>query len=172
MLRAFMPLWLGAVCSVAVGAQAVAAPVTATAIAPSAVNCEQSTDLVSVPNSEAALLAQMEAWWKQKQALSEMEAWWRERTAQRAATASMTAPPSMSEAIAQMEAWWRQRGGLRNAARKPVPPAQHSRQTGYGDPPTEFVGPNDPGLGGPVESIGRRALSDDELRAIGMIRQR
>jgi len=61
MLRAFMPLWLGAVCSVAVGAQAVAAPVTATAIAPSAVNCEQSTDLVSVPNSEAALLAQMEA---------------------------------------------------------------------------------------------------------------
>jgi len=109
----------------------------------------------------------MEAWWKQKQALSEMEAWWRERTAQRAATASVTAPPSMSEAI-QMEAWWRQRGGLRNAARKPAVAAQHRRYKGYSNSPTEFIEPNDSGITGPIRSM----LRDDELSAIGVIPQR
>jgi len=169
MLRAFMPLWLAAVCLVAVGVQAVtAAPASPAAIAASAVNCEKPTDLVSASNSGAALLAQMEAWWKQKQALSEMEAWWRERTAQRAATASVTALPSMSEAIAQMEAWSRERGGLRNAARKPAVAAQHRRHKGYSNSPTEFIEPNDSGISGPIRSM----LRDDELSAIGVIPQR
>jgi hypothetical protein len=164
--RALMPLWIGAVCLVAVGARVAAvSPATAAAIARSAVNCETPTDLTMVPasNSEAASLREIEAWWEQKEALSQMEAWWRERTEQRAATASLTALRTTTEAIAQMEAWWRQRGKLRNPAGKRVLPAQHRRQ---------FVGPNDPGSGGPVKSIDRRALSDDELSAIGMIRQR
>ena len=171
MIRAFMPLWIGAFCWVAVGAQGKAvAPETAAAIAPSAVNCEKPTDLSRVPasNSEAALLAEMEAWWEQKEALSQLESWWRERTEQRNATASMTTPPTTSEPIAQMEAWWRQRGELRNAARKPVLPAQHRRHKGYSKSPTEFVEPNDSEIRGPVKSM----LRDDELRAIGVIPQR
>jgi len=176
MFRAFIPLWIGTVCSVAVGAQVTAVdPATAAAIAPSVVNCETPTDLTGAPasNSEAALLAKMEAWWEQKEALSQMEVWWRERTEQRAATASTTAPPpTASEAIAQMEAWWRQQGELRNPTRKSLLPAQHRRHKVYADPPTEFVGPNDPGLAEPMKSIDRRELSDDELSAIEMIRRR
>src|SRR5215469_13830098 len=118
MLRSFVWLWIGAVCSVAVGAQVIAVdPATATAITPSVVNCESPTDLnrVSASNSEAALLAEMEAWWRQreamqKKALSHMEAWWRERSEQRAPVASTTAPPTASDARAQVEVWWRQRG--------------------------------------------------------------
>ena len=172
MFRAFIPLWIGTVCSVAVGAQVTAVdPATAAAIAPSVVNCETPTDLTGAPasNSEAALLAKMEAWWEQKEALSQMEVWWRERTEQRAATASTTAPPpTASEAIAQMEAWWRQQGELRNAMRKPVLPAQHRRDKGYADHQTEFVGPNDRRVSGPTRSM----LRDDELSAIRGMPQR
>jgi len=176
-LRSFVWLWIGAVCPVAVGAQVIAAePATATAITRSGVNCEPPTDLnrVSASSSEAALLAEIEAWWRQreamqKKALSRMEAWWRERTEQRAPAASTTAPPTTSDAIAQMEVWWRQRRD--KLARKSVLPAQHRRHKGYEDQdqdkgvirdlPTEFIGPND-----------KRELTDDQLRAFEVILQR
>jgi hypothetical protein len=177
MLRSFVWLWISAVCSVAVGAQVIAVdPATATAITPSVVNCEPPTDLnrVSASSSEAALLAELEAWWRQrkamqKKALSQMEAWWRERTEQPAPAASTAAPPTTSDAIAQMEVWWRQRGG--KLARKSVLPAQHRRHKGYEDQdqaqgvirdlPTEIIGPNE-----------KRELTDDQLRAFEVILQR
>ena len=171
MIRTSMPLWIGAVCSVAVGAQVQAvAPATAAAITPTVVNCETPTDLPGVPASdpEAALLAEMQVWLRQKEVISQMEAWWRERTEQNAATASITAPPTTSETVAHMEDWWRQQEELRNAMRKPVLPAQHRRHKGYADHSTEFVGPNDRGVGGPTRSM----LRDDELSAIRRIPQR
>jgi len=171
MIRTSMPLWIGAVCSVAVCAQVQAvAPATAAAIAPTVVNCENPTDLPRVPasNSQAAVLAEMQAWWRQEEVISQMEAWWQERTEQNAATASITAPPTASEAIAHMGEWWRQQEELRNTMRKPVLPAQHHRHKGYADQPTEFVGPNDRGVRGPTRSM----LRDDELRAIRGMPQR
>ena len=171
MIRASTPLWIGTVCSVAVGAQVQAvALATAAAITPTVVNCENPTDLPRVPasNSDAALLAEMQAWWKQKEVTSQMEAWWRERTEQNAATPSITAPPTTSEAIAHMGEWWRQQEELRNAMRKPVLPTQHRRHKGYADHPTEFVGPNDRGVRGPERSM----LRDDELSAIRGMPQR
>ena len=170
MIRASMPLWIGTVCSVAVGAQVQAvALATAAGITP-VVNCENPTDLPRVPasNSEAALLAEMQAWWRQKEVIPQMEAWWRERTEQNAATASITAPPTTSGTVAHMEEWWRQQEELRNAMRKPVLPAQHRRYKGYSDRPTEFDGPNDRGLRGPTRSM----LRDDELSAIRGMPQR
>jgi hypothetical protein len=148
MLRSFVWLWISAVCSVAVGAQVIAVdPATATAITPSVVNCEPPTDLnrVSASSSEAALLAELEAWWRQrkamqKKALSQMEAWWRERTEQPAPAASTAAPPTTSDAIAQMEVWWRQRGGQTGAqvsAARTAPPTQRlrgSRSSSRSDP--------------------------------------
>ena len=170
MIRASTPLWIGTVCSVAVGAQVQAvALATAAGITP-VVNCENPTDLPRVPasNSEAALLAEMQAWLRQKEVISQMEAWWRERTEQNAATASITAPPTTSGTVAHMEEWWRQQEELRNAMRKPVLPAQHRRLKGYADHPTEFDGPNDRGLRGPTRSM----LRDDELSAIRGMPQR
>ena len=170
MIRISMPLWIGAVCSVAVGAQVQAvALATAAGITP-VVNCENPTDLPRVPasNSEAALLVEMKAWLRQKEVISQMEAWWRERTEQNAATASITAPPTTSGTVAHMEEWWRQQEELRNAMRKPVLPAQHRRLKGYADHPTEFDGPNDRGVRGPTRSM----LRDDELSAIPGMPQR
>ena len=172
MIRASMPLWIGTVCSVAVGAQvqavalATAAPITLTVV-----NCENNpTDLPRVPasNSEAALLAEMQAWLRQKEVISQMEAWWRERTEQNEPTASITAPPTTSGTVAHMEEWWRQQEELRNAMRKPVLPAQHRRYKGYSDRPTEFDGPNDRAVTGPTSSM----LRDDELSAIRGMPQR
>ena len=170
MIRASTPLWIGTVCSVAVGAQVQAvALATAAGITP-VVNCENPTDLPRVPasNSEAALLAEMQAWRRQQEVISQMEAWWRERTEQNAATASITAPPTTSGTVAHMEEWWRQQEELRNAMRKPVLPAQHRRLKGYADHPTEFDGPNDRGVRGPTRSM----LRDDELSAIRGMPQR
>ena len=170
MIRASTPLWIGTVCSVAVGAQVQAvALATAAGITP-VVNCENPTDLPRVPasNSEAALLAEMQAWLRQKEVISQMEAWWRERTEQNEPTASITAPPTTSGTVAHMEEWWRQQEELRNAMRKPVLPAQHRRYKGYSDRPTEFDGPNDRGVRGPTRSM----LRDDELSAIRGMPQR
>ena len=171
MIRASTPLRIGTVCSVAVGAQVQAvALATAAPIIPTVVNCENPTDPPRVPasNSEAALLAEMQAWLRQKEVISQMEAWRRERTEQNAATASITAPPTTSGTVAHMEEWWRQQEELRNAMRKPVLPAQHRRLKGYADHPTEFDGPNDRGVRGPTRSM----LRDDELSAIRGMPQR
>jgi hypothetical protein len=171
MIRTSLPLWIGAVCLVAVCAQVQAVvPATAAAIAPTVVDCENPTDLPRVPgsNSEAALLSEMQAWWSQQEVISQMEAWWRERAEQNVATGSTTAPPTASETIAHMGEWWRQQEELRNAMRKPVLPAQHRRHKGYADHETEFVGPNDRRVSGPTRSM----LRDDELSAIRGMPQR
>ena len=113
MIRASTPLWIGTVCSVAVGAQVQAvALATAAGITP-VVNCENPTDLPRVPasNSEAALLAEMQAWWRQKEVIPQMEAWWRERTEQNAATASITAPRRRAKRLLT----WRSGGDSRKS---------------------------------------------------------
>jgi hypothetical protein len=158
MIRAFMPLCVNALCSVAVGWRVTAVPpATAAAVAPAPVNCEKPTDPTMVPaqNSEADMVSQIEAWWAQKEAISQIEAWWAQK-----------------EVISQIEAWWRQRTELgRVMARTPVLPVQHRRHRGYSISPTEFVRPYDPGLGGSIKPAGRRELSDDELSAIGISRR-
>jgi hypothetical protein len=148
MIRAFIPLCVGTLCSIAAGGQVVAAssPATAAAVAPAAVNCENPTEptMVPAPNSEADMISQMKAWWAQKGAISQMEAWWRQRT-------------KLGHAM----------------AREPVLPVQHRRHRAYSISPTEFdcppsgcVTPDDPGLGGSINSANKRDLSDDELSAI------
>jgi hypothetical protein len=153
MIRAFMPLCVGALCSVAAGGQIEAvSPATAAAVAPAAVNCEKPTEptMMPAPNSEADMVSQMEAWWAQKEAISQMEAWWRQRT-------------KLGHAM----------------AREPVLPVQHRRHRDYSISPTEFgcppsgcFTPDDPGLGGSINSADKRELSDDELSAMGWFYRR
>ena len=69
MIRALMPFCLVALCSASVAGQAAGAPLaTAPAVATAPVNCEKPTDpnMVPAPNSEADIVSQMEAWWRER----------------------------------------------------------------------------------------------------------
>jgi hypothetical protein len=148
MIRAFIPLCVGALCSIAAGAQIAAiSPATAAAVAAAAVNCETPTasTMTPAPNSEPDMVSQMEAWWAQKEAISQMEAWWQQRT-------------KLGRAM----------------TRKPGLSVQHRRHRDYPISPTEFdcppsgcFTPDDPGLGGPINSADTRKLNEDELSELG-----
>jgi hypothetical protein len=149
MIRAFIPLCVGALCSVGVGRQvaAVSPAITAAAVAPAPVNCDKPTEptMAPAPSSETDMISQMEAWWAQKEAISQMEAWWRQRT-------------ELGHAM----------------AREPAPPVLHRRRrdysissTEFGCPPSGCLTPYHPGLGGSIKAAHKREFSDDELSAIG-----
>jgi len=148
MIRAFIPLCVGALCSIAAGAQIAAiSPATAAAVAAAAVNCETPTasTMTPAPNSEPDMVSQMEAWWAQKEAISQMEAWWQQRTKLGRA---MTRKPGLSVQYRRHRDY-------------PISPTE------LDCPPSGCVTPDDPGLGGPINSADTRKLNEDELSELG-----
>ena len=197
MIRAFIPLCVGALCSIAAGAQiAAVSPATAAAVAAAAVNCETPTasTITPAPNSEADMVSQMEAWWQQRTKLGRamtrkpgLSVQHRRHRDYPISPTEFDCPPSgcftpddpgLGGPINSADTRKLNEDELsklgRAMSRELGLPVQHRRYRDYSISPTEFdcppsgcVTPDDPGLGGPINSADIRKLNEDELSKLG-----